>query len=418
MTTVVIFGARLIDGNGGAPLPDAEVRITDGLITSVGPARGPRPTDANAVDATGTTLIPGLINMHVHLSSPLEADRIAAHMNPNQSGWAGGGDREEATLLRAALRAQLSLRWGITTLRDAGGPGRLTQKIRDAITAGLLVGPRVMSSGRIITTSAGHGWPNGIRADNAQELRKAVRQLVEEGVDTIKIAATGGGTRHSNPAAAQYSAEELSIAVSEAHRLGKRVLAHCNGTPGIRNAVAAGVDTLEHLGWFGADGRLDIDREVIAQIGAKDLTVVPTLTVAYRPSQDDPTNLPLLHRQQREIRPERTREFAAMSKMGIRFATGTDTWDPLTRELDLMASEMGMTPLAAITAATRSSAEGLGLQREIGTIEPGKIADLVQVSGDPTVDLRALRSVLRVWRSGQLLVEGGQVLAADHALAP
>ncbi len=418
MKILVISGARLIDGNGGPPLPESEITITDGRITSVRSGRGQRPADAKVVDATGSTLIPGLINMHVHLSAPLESDRVAAHLRSSQSGWAGGADADERLFLRGALRAQLALRWGITTLRDAGCPGRLSQTLRDAITAGLLVGPRVISSGRIITTSAGHGWPSGIRADSAEELRKAVRQLVEEGVDTIKIAATGGGTRDSNPAAAQYSAEELSIAVSEAHRLGKRVLAHCNGTLGIRNAVAAGVDTLEHLGWFGANGRLDVDHEVIAQIAAKNLTVVPTLSVAYRPSQDDPLNLPLLHRQQREIRPERTREFAAMSRRGIRFATGTDTWDPLTRELDLMVSEMGMSQLAAITAATRSGAEGLGLQAEIGTIEPGKIADLVQVQGDPAADLRTLRSVTRVWRSGELLVENGQVLTADQALAP
>jgi len=418
VSVVVISGARLIDGNGGPPLLDSEVVITDGLITSVGRGRGPRPEGAQVVDATGSTLIPGLINMHVHLSAALEADRVAGHMRPSQSGWAAGTGGDERTLLRGALRAQLSLRWGVTTLRDAGGPGRLTQQIRDAINAGLLAGPRVMSSGRIITTTAGHGWPNGIRADSAQDLRKAVRQLVEEGVDTVKIAATGGGTRNSNPAAAQYSAEELSVAVAEAHRLGKRVLAHCNGTAGIRNAVAAGVDTLEHLGWLGTDGRLEIDRDVVAQIAAKDLTAVPTLSVAFRPSQDDSANLPPLHRQQRQIRPERTRELAAMSRMGIRFATGTDTWDPLSRELDLMVSELGMTPLAAITAATRSGAEGLGLQAEIGTIEPGKIADLVQVPGDPATDLRALRSVTRVWRSGRLLVENGQVLTADMALAP
>lgn len=394
MKRTLIRGAQVIDGRGGVPLADHDVLVEDGRISSVAP-RGDTTTDgAEVVEAAGTTLIPGLVNMHAHL----------------RGGVRGTEELEDVALLRAAQNARLSLSWGVTTLRDAGSTGRLSQTIRDAVASGLLFGPRIVSAGRIITTSAGHGWRTGVRADNADEIRKAVRHNVEEGVDTIKIAATGGGgTPGSNVGAPQYSVEELGAAVEEAHRLGKRVLVHCNGTAGTRNAVAAGVDTIEHIGWMGADGGLDVDEAVIASMIERDITVVPTMSVWYRPGYDEPEKLSSDQRKMRAVRPQRTAAWTAMYRAGVRFATGTDTWDSIARELELMVSEMKLSPMESIVAATRDSAIGLGLQGEIGTIEPGKVADLVQLEADPTMDITHIRRVGRVWRAGTIVVEHGHV---------
>lgn len=397
MTSVLLRDARVIDGTGRPPAEHRDVLIEDGRIAAVGPTGTAAGPDTRVVEMRGATLIPGLVNMHAHLRG--------------RGAW-GAEESDDVALLRAAQNARLSLTWGVTTLREAGSTERLSQTIRDAIDAGVLSGPRIVSAGRIITTSAGHGWRRGVHADDASEMRKAVRFNVQEGVDTIKIAATGGGgTPGSNVGAAQYSAAELGVAVEEAHRLGKRVLVHCNGTAGTRNAVAAGVDTIEHIGWMAGDGRLEVDERVIAEMIEKDITVVPTMSVWYRPGYDDIEKLSADQRKMRAVRPERTAAWAAMHRAGVRFATGTDTWDPIGRELELMVSEMGMSPIEAIVAATRSAAIGLGRADDLGTIEAGRRADVVELERDPLVDITNVRAVKRVWKDGVLAVEHGAVCA-------
>lgn len=396
MTRTLLCGARVIDGTGRAPLADHDVLVQDGRIASVSPC-GAVPADgAEVVELHGATLIPGLVNMHVHLRG--------------RGAW-GAEEPDDVALLRAAQNARLSLSWGVTTLREAGSTERLSQTIRDAVASGLMPGPRVISAGRAITTSAGHGWRRGVRADNADEIRKAVRYNVQEGVDTIKIAATGGGgTPGSNVGAPQYSADELTVAVQEAHRLGKRVMVHCNGTAGTLNAVAAGVDSIEHIGWMGADGRLEVDDAAIQAMIDADITVVPTMAVWYRPGYDDIEKLSADQKRMRAVRPERTAAWARMHRAGVRFATGTDTWDPIGRELELMVSEMGLSAMDAIVAATRDASIGLGMSDEIGTIATGMAADIVQLAADPLADISSVRRVERVWRGGELLVEHGRVL--------
>lgn len=395
MTRTLLCKANLIDGTGAPARADQDVMIADGRIEWVRPCAEAVRDGADVIELKGATLIPGLVNMHVHLRG--------------RGAW-GAEEPDDVALVRAAENARLSLTWGVTTLREAGSTERLSQTVRDAIATGVMKGPRVISAGRIITTSAGHGWRRGRLADSADEMRKAVRANVQDGVDTIKIAATGGGgTPGSNVGAPQYSAEELSVAVYEAHRLGKRVLVHCNGAAGTRNAVAAGVDTIEHIGWMGADGKLDVDDATIEGITLKGITVVPTMAVWYRPGYDEIEKLSSDQKKMRAVRPERTAVWSRMYAMGVRFATGTDTWDPMGRELELMVSEMGLTPMQALLAATRDAAIGLGMAEEIGTVEPGKVADLVQLDADPLADVANVRRVARVWRAGELVVEGGRV---------
>ena len=396
MAALLIRPAQLIDGSGGPALQRREVLVEGERIARVG-SRGSLDADGAEVFESSGTLLPGLINMHAHL-------RGGARGDPEMT--------DEMALLRMAQNARFSLRWGCTSLRDAGCPETFSQTVRDGIAAGLVAGPRVWASGRIITTSAGHGWRRGRIANDAGDMRRAVRLNVEEGVDTIKIAATGGGgTPGSNVGMPQYDANELATGVYEAHRLHKRVLVHCNGSIGTRNAVEAKVDTVEHIGWMGPDGKLDYDGAVADLMVRHDTTVVPTMSVWYRPGYDDWDRLSADQKKMRAAREDRTKAWLDMHRRGVRFATGTDTWDPIQRELELMVSAMGVTPMDAIVAATRNSAVGLGALADLGTIEQGKYADLLLVEADPLADIANLRKVARVWKGGALVVEGGVVLS-------
>ena len=405
MATLLICGAKVIDGTGRAPLEDHAVLVTDELIEAVGPSSSLAADGADVVDATGLTLLPGLINLHAHMHQGLQ--------DP------GGEDPEADMLVRAIRYARLALLSGVTTVRDVGTRGRISQTVRNAIIKGVIVGPRILSSGLGITTTGGHGWMNWIRADSAEELKRAARHLVEEQVNVFKVAATGGGgTPGSNVGAAQYSADELKVLVEEARRFGRRVAAHCNGTAGTRNAVEAGIDTIEHCGWMGPGGRLEVDEDVIGAMLEQGTTVVPTFAVWYRRAYVyvDPSTISEDVRYMRAVRADRTASWKAMHDAGVRFATGTDTLDPLSKEIELMVNEMGISPMEAIVAATHNSAEGLGLEYLIGTIEVGKEADLLLVEGDPLSDLGALRRVNRVFRAGKLVVDRGYLVSDEEAV--
>ena len=402
MAKLLIRGATVIDGTGGPPLPDHAVLVEDDRIEAVGPSSSLASDGAEVFDATGLTLLPGLINMHMHLSST--------------GAQAMQAESDEDTLLQVTRNARLALTTGVTTVRELGCRQCISQTARNAIIRGVLVGPRIVSAGRIITTSAGHGWASGIRADSAEDLKRAARQLVEEQVNLFKVCATGGGgTPGTNVGAAQYSTDELKVLVEEAQRFGRKIAAHCNGTAGTRNAVQAGIDTIEHCGWMGSDGRLEIDEDVIGAMLDQGTTVVPTCAVWYRPAYDDFTNMSEDRRLMRAAREGRTASWTAMYRAGIRFATGTDTLDPLPREIELMVNEMGISPMEGIVAATRNGAEGLGLDYLIGTIEPGKEADLLLVEGDPLADLGALRQVNRVYLAGKLVVDKGYLASDEEA---
>ncbi|MSQ37712.1 MAG: amidohydrolase family protein [Chloroflexi bacterium] len=399
-----IEDVRVVVGSG-VVLEHQDVQIAEGRIAQVLPTARPG-------SAPDRTLLPGLINMHCHMTAPGGND--AGSLQPFRQQQELGNDVQ---LLRTLGNALTMLRSGVTTARDCGSAGRVSQTVRDFIGSGAIAGPRIVSCGRVITTSAGHGWQSGLRADNADEVRKAVRQLVEEGVDAIKVAVTGGGgTPGSNVFAAQYSREELETLVHEAHRLGKRVAAHANGTEGTRNAVLAGVDTVEHCGWMGTGGGLEVDEAVIEAMLERKTIVVPTMTVWYRAAYDDLAHLSPDRRKMRAVREQRTASWVKMYRRGVRFATGPDTgvndtyWEDTAHELELMALHMQLSPLEAIRAATQDAAAGLGLEGEIGTITAGKRADILVVHGNPADDLGALRRVAAVYRDGAQVVREGDLL--------
>jgi len=303
--------------------------------------------------------------------------------------------------------------------------------VRDAINEGLIEGPRLVCAGPPITTTAGHCWYLGGEADGEVEVRKGVRERVKRGVDCIKVMATGGGmTPGSNMLRAQFSVAELRAMVEESHRLGRHIAAHCHGTEGIRRAVEAGVDTLEHCSFAGADGP-DFDERLVEQIAAKGIAVSPTLaptlkTIATQPPEasriGEPGRFPNPLRTgapppipssgspeaQRMLRLLGTmrERLLFMRDAGCTFIASTDDGimnaphDGLPASLVLWVRMMGFPAEAVIRAATSDAARVIGAGEQTGAIEPGRQADVIAVEGNPLAAIEAVERVSFVMKGG------------------
>jgi imidazolonepropionase-like amidohydrolase len=408
---VVIQADRLFDGTGAEPIEQAAVVIGDGRIRAVGRRDDLVAPDGEAqgVEYAGCTILPGLIDCHVHLifsAGPRPLDDLLA-------------DDDHALLLRAVHNAQTALRAGITTVKDLGGRGAVTLALRDAVGRGLLPGPRILAAGPPITTTGGHcNWLGG-EADTADELRKKVRQLVKQGVDLLKVMSSGGRmTPGSNVCAAQFTVEQLRALVEDAHRLGKPVAAHGHGVAGIRNAVAAGVDVVEHCSWVStrAGNRVEYDEAVAERMARQGTFVDPTLSPAMARRDADPSTLTPGQLESREIRPHVHAAHRRSIELGVEVAAGTDAgvastpFNCLPSELRLLNELLGLSPAQALRAATYNAARSAAVDGEIGSIQPGRRADLLIVPGNPLEDLRALDSVRAVYKDGLPEVERGRLL--------
>jgi imidazolonepropionase-like amidohydrolase len=409
VTTALAFaGLRLIDGRGGDPIDDAVIVAEGARLVSVGPAGKVRlPRGARRIDLAGLTVLPGLIDCHVHL---------LAHIRPVQEEHS---ERLSHRLYRGIPWARKTLEAGITTARDAGMTPAGT---REAINEGIFPGPRLQVSVNIVTQTGGHGdftlasgldpvWPasdmpSGV-ADSPDEMRKVVRTIIRAGADWIKLCTTGGVLSPLDPPdTPQFTLEEISVAVTEARAARLRgVLAHAIGSEGIRNAVIAGVRSIEH-GYM-------IDEEGVDLMLSHGTFLVPTLhalvSVRERADAQPDTFLPasmaklaVVERAQRETLP-------LAIERGVRIALGTDAgvgWHGTNaREIGLLV-KAGMTPMAAIEAGTRSAAELLGLTNEIGTLEAGKLADLIAVDRDPLADPDRIGDADSV----RLVAKGGDIV--------
>lgn len=414
----------LIDGTG-APAARQQALIIEGsCIAWLGPQdqMPPPPAghDSTPLDAGGATALPGLIDAHVHLQSPSagsdppdDAQSLFSHKFFDPAG---------ITVLRMARNAQLALAAGITTLRDCGSRDGLARQVRDAIDQGLLVGPRILAAGQVITTTAGHCYLMGHEADSADEMRKAIRSEVKAGSDFIKVMATGGfGTPGSSPKKPQYSAAELRAAVEDAHRLGKRVAAHVYGPEGIRNCVEAGVDSLEHCSWLTEEDvsyGTGYDAGVVAEMAARGLYVAAAFGIGERAKRQRARTRgeAALQRYLYE-RSAHCQSFRQMLAAGVSLCVGTDAGSGINWRIDAIATNLadfvellGLSPLAALQTLTRNPAQMMGLGDRVGTLEAGKEADLILVDGDPLRDPRALERVRLVVRAGRLVARYGQVL--------
>ena len=409
MSTLYLRATRLLTGVDNGVIEDAAVQVEDGRIVAVGPAaQVPPPADPAIpqVDYVGATLLPGLIDAHVHLTlrrgldTPLPAVPVT----------------DGRALLQGVQAAQGVLAAGVTTVRDCAARGHHAQELRDAVEDRIIAGPRILASGPPITTTAGHIWRLGYEADSVTEVRRAVRRLVKEGVDFIKVCATGGrGTPGSFIGRAQYSTDELRAVVEDAHRLGRHVATHALGTEGIRRAVEAGIDTIEHCAWLDRDGEaVAFDEAVVESMAEQGLVASiaagPPWEVFHRDKElagnsSPPTTVARLDTMQ-----QRWRLVQRMRELGVPVCFATDSvygmFDDF-HDLSYLAQALvdygGFPPLDVIEMLTAVPAHAIGWGDRIGTIEPGKLADLLVVKGNPVEDMPALHAVAAVYQAGVLV---------------
>ena len=386
--------ARLVDGTDGPTREDAVVLYDGERIVGVARA-AEAPSDARIVDLGDVTILPGLIDAHVHMiwdgaqAQPEEIRR---------------GESVPKGAIRAARHAADTLACGTTTVRDVGCPGGVSFALRDAIDEGIVPGPRMLVAGAPIVMTGGHCHAMGIEVDGPVEARRAARQQLKEGADLIKLLATGGvyGLRHDEPWSPQLSLEEMRAAVEEVKNAGRVAAIHAEGQQGIANAIEAGADTIEHCN--------QLTPELAERMAARGIVMVPTLAWFFGVAEAEPgPTFPEEYvRKGRAMAESSARSIALALEAGVKIAAGTDTGAPLVphnsvrKELELLV-RLGMAPVRALVAGTRSAAEALRLERQLGTVEPGKYADLIAVGGDPTREIDALYDL-------RLIVKGGTVV--------
>ena len=381
--------------------PDGTVREADVLldgshISAVGQDLD-APKGARRISAAGRTILPGLIDAHTHLTHGY-AEVV--------------GDTEAAQGVRAARQALRALRTGITTVRELGSYRRVDIALRDAILAGLAVGPRMLCAGAYITITGGHGHPKGRAADGPDEVRKAAREQLLAGADQLKLMCSGGAARRAESAdAVQFTFEEISAAVEEATFAGRPVAAHAHPTRSIKWALASGVHSIEH-GTY-------LDEECIELMHAKSVFLVPTLAV-YRHIATS-GHWPDLTERAAQLYEAKLGTLRSALAAGVPIALGTDTSmylpiEDYASEAELLVAEAGLSTREVLLLATRTNAEFLGLAN-VGRVAEGAIADLILVDGDPVADLGALRRVAVTVRDG-VVFDWGAIAETLGAATP
>jgi imidazolonepropionase-like amidohydrolase len=398
VSTTTLTAAWLYDGTGDEPIRDAFLRIEDGKIKDVGRREDLGSAAANARDFGDATLLPGLVNMHTHLTCSASLSVLHDALN----------DSFETKLMRAVENARASLLSGVTTIRDCGTLNAIVFAIRDASAQGLITAPHVWAAGEVLTSTAGHCWFFGIECDTVEDVRRAVRSQVKAGADYIKVMATGGNlTPNSNPNREQFSRDDMITLVEDSARLGKYVAAHCHGTPGIHNAVAANVRTIEHCS-FVVPGDVVYDEIAANGVAEKGIYVVPTISTGERNRQRQ-IDAGSMSPKQQETRHKRLENLRRLNDLGVKFVSGNDAGMALTRfddfqlDLELLGEHIGFTAAQAIRTATSQAAEAIGSD-EFGTLEAGKRADVLAVRGNALNDIGALRNLQMVMKSGQVVV--------------
>jgi imidazolonepropionase-like amidohydrolase len=380
------------------------VRVEDGRIVAVEAGYRDAPAGGRVVDLRDAWVLPGLIDMHVHLLLQLGPEHQRRQLL----------ETPELQLLRGAANARKTVEAGFTTVRDLGGRPRSIFALRDAIAAGLVPGPRVFAAGSALAATGGHGDVDGIRADlmamwtpssicdGAVDCRRAAREAVKYGADWIKVTATGGVLSASGTGlGVQMTDGELREIVATAHGLGVKVAAHAHGTDGIDAALRAGVDSIDH-GTFLDEGSVVLFRERGAWLVP---TLLPGATVAATMA-DNPFFTADIREKVRQASARSRAGFALALRGGVDIAFGTDTGvtphGDNAREFALMV-DAGMTPAQAIRAATVDAARLLGEADRLGSIETGRLADLIAVDADPLQDVTVLQQVRWVMAGGRVL---------------
>ena len=402
---LTLWGARVIDGRGHVQ-ERASVIVSGDRITHSEPVTGDRPP-GGAIDLRGRTLLPALIDAHVHFSS--DVDRSPG-FGPPEPLKGEPPRRRELGYFVLARAARAFLEAGILTVRDVGSYDDEALAVRDGIRLGLVDGPRVLTCGRIVSATAPGGRIFGTmyrEADGVDEMRKAVREQIRRGADFIKVMATGArSVLDEDPEPAQLTRAELQAVVEESHRMGRRVAAHAEGIGGARLAVEEGVDTVEH--------GLSLHREpqLLERMAERGIVLVPTLTTFHDLAARFTARFaPALVEQAKRQLEEAVRTLQAAARLGVPIAMGHDSGPPGDDAVELVHMVRGgLSPLQAISAATSGAATALGLG-DCGTIQPGRVADLLVVDGNPLDDIGILRDRARVF----VVIQAGRPVAG-HAL--
>ncbi len=397
---IALTNGTLIDGHKEEPLENSIVLIKDRIILEAGKmTKSKIPDNAKVIDVTGKTVMPGMMDIHVHLSfgeHDVMVPRGGLPPNLDQSMPMFG--------IKGFAYARRSYEMGFTTLRDAGDVGFLSVALREAINGNIVEGPRIISSGQPITSTGGHGdnMPLFLTrsdvmtnvADGIDGILNAVRRQIKMKTDWVKFFATGGLMDPEDEQ--EFADEELRALINEAHSKGKRVCAHCMYAKGTLAAVKAGVDTVEHGS--------DLTEEIVAVMLKNGTLLIPTLYAPYaNVNWGGKFNLPEFYVSKcRSMFEKHVKSFRMALEQGVKIALGTDCgYTPCVHgtnafELELLV-KFGMTPMEAVKAATKNAAMALSMEDRLGTIEKGKLADLIVVDGNPLQDIRILQDKKKIY---------------------
>jgi imidazolonepropionase-like amidohydrolase len=391
--TILLTNAKLIDGTGNV-FENAWVMVREERIEDVGDGHFLNNyQNYMVIDCARKTVLPGLIDCHVHISTSGDDPQKEAKLK-----------KKEMRILQAVNSCKETLFSGITTFRDQGSFECIDICLREAIENRFIIGPRIVCSGRAICTTGGHGWTLGAReADGIDEIRKAVREQLKAGADNIKIMASGGvATEGVEPIHVQFSLDELRTAVEEARKAGKTISAHSHPAQSIKDCINAGINSIQH--------GIYADDEAIEMMVERKSYLTPTL-MAPRQAFENPDKAPeWLVKKVRAVVPVHHQSAAKAYRAGVKIAMGSDAGAPMVfhgknlRELREFV-EIGMTPHEAILSATKNAAELLGLQDSIGSIQKGKIADIVIIEGNPLENISVLEeesNVIMVIKKGKI----------------
>ncbi len=392
MGTKILMGVNLLDVQKKEVREGVNIVIEDSKIKEVREVLNEAEyKGAEKIDLKNKYITPGLINAHVHLFLDGSVNLMASLQ-----------EDVGVKLLKAANFALDFLKSGITTVRDLGGVNYLDLSLREAINRGIVDGPRYLVSGKPIVMTGGHGYFFAREADGPDEVRKAARENLKKGVDVLKFMATGGVlTPGVEPGSPQLTYEEMKAGIEEAHKAGRKAAAHAQGTEGIKNAIRAGVDSVEH-GIF-------LDDEAISMMIDKGVYLVPTLSAGYLIAEEgENSGIPSYALEKaKRVMDAYYRSFQTAYERGVKIAFGTDAGTPLnfhgpvTLEMKLMIRH-GMRVWDAISSATLVASELLGMEKVIGTIEPGKFADIVIFDENPLDNIDTFTTPYLVIKDGEI----------------
>jgi len=395
MITAFINGTVFV--GDGKVLEHATVIVEGDKIVKVGKGKTPVPRGAEKISLDEGMLFPGFIDCHVHLCLDGSPDPMTTLLR----------DPVPTTTLKAGRLAYKTLMSGVTMVRDTGGKDTIDICLRDAIRSGLILGPRMLVSRQMVCMTGGHGWQFAREADGPDEVRKAAREQIRGGADLVKFMATGGVlTPGVEPGAAQLTEEELRAGIDEAHKAGRKTTTHAMGTEGILNALRAGIDCIEH--------GVYMNEEAISFMKKKGIPFIPTLSALFHiENKGVEAGIPAYAVEKtKRVKPHHLNSIRMAREAGVMVAAGTDAGTPFNEHGQnvgemIFLVDQGYSPADALRAGTSIAAKVLGVEKDFGTVQEGKVADLVVVKGNPLENMKALLTSVAV------VMQGGKVVRND-----